>query len=257
MICRDYQNGSKLNVGNLNEITVLIDRSEANLTEVALNHWRSGLYGPPHSHAGKEQVFFITDGEGIVHLGGESHPVKPGSLIYVPEGVVHQTVTHDRAMTYFLFNAFLDPNKEGCANYAEHIEKVRAIRQQQAATGNAASDPNLSKRISARKPRSVVDVRGTTSAVLVSRMDTDACEVERVGMSGNSTRTAQLRDCEQTLFILAGSGKIEIDDQQCGLHSGKTVFIPENATQSVTAGEDGLVYLSLSSFAYINQSHKG
>jgi quercetin dioxygenase-like cupin family protein len=253
MICRGVQDGSKLNVGDLNEITVLIDRAEASRTEVAMNHWRKDLDGPPHSHAGKEQVFFITEGEGTIRLGDEAHPARPGSLIYVPEGVVHQSVTRDHAMTYFLFNAFMDPNKEGCANYAEHIEKVKSIRQQQAATGNAASDPNLSKRVSAKKPRSIVDVSGTTSEILISRTDTDACEVERVAMCRDSTRTMQLQDCEQTIFVLSGGGTVEINGEQCGLHPDTTVLIPENAAPSLNASEDGLVYLCLSTFVRAGQ----
>lgn len=253
MICRGAKDGSKLNVGDLNEITVLIDRAEASRTEVAMNHWRKDLDGPPHSHAGKEQVFFITEGEGTIRLGDEAHPARPGSLIYVPEGVVHQSVTRDHAMTYFLFNAFMDPNKEGCANYAEHIENVKLIRQQQAATGNAASDPNLSKRVSAKKPRSIVDVSGTTSEILITRADTDACEVERVAMIRNSTRKMQLHGCEQTIFVLSGDGTIEINGERCGLRCSTTVFIPENAVQSVNAGVYGLVYLCLSTFVRAGQ----
>jgi len=47
MICRNYHTGQKLDVAGLNEITVLIDRSETQLTEVGWNSWRKGLEGPP------------------------------------------------------------------------------------------------------------------------------------------------------------------------------------------------------------------
>ena len=59
MINRYRKDGQKLDVAGLNEITVLIDRTESELTEVALNEWRSGLEGPPHSHAEKDQIFYI------------------------------------------------------------------------------------------------------------------------------------------------------------------------------------------------------
>lgn len=249
MICRHYLHGQKLKVGDLNEITVLIDRSETSLTEVAMNFWRQGLNGPPHSHTGKEQVFFITEGNGVVNVGSESHPVKPGSLIYIPEGVVHQSVAGDRALTYFLFNAFLEPAKEGCANYAEHIEKVKSIRQQQAATGKATADPNLGKRVSAKKPRATAEAGGTTSATLLARADTEGCEVERVTLSKGAKRETQYNDREQTLFVLSGSGTVRAGGETGEIQPGTAVFIPMNAPQFVKAGDEGLTYLRLSTFA--------
>jgi len=44
MIHRHYDQGPQLNVENLNFITVIIDRSETSLTEVALNTWTPSTY---------------------------------------------------------------------------------------------------------------------------------------------------------------------------------------------------------------------
>jgi quercetin dioxygenase-like cupin family protein len=247
MICRNVLQGQKLNVANLNEITVLVDRSETNLTEVAMNFWRADLNGPPHSHAGKEQVFYITEGNGVVHVGRESHRVKRGSLVYIPEGVVHQSIADRSALTYFLFNSFLEPTKEGCANYAEHIEKVKGIRQQQAATGKATADPRLSERVSKKKPLFLVETV-TATATLVAHADTEGCEVDRVCLDKGAIRTAQYEDREQTLFVLSGGGKIAVDHETCELEPGTVAFIPANVRQSVEAGVGGLAYLSFSTF---------
>lgn len=81
MICRNYQNGQKLDVAGLNEITVLIDRSETQLTEVGWNSWRKGLEGPPLSHDAKEQIFYVTDGEGTVVVGQARYLVKAGKHV--------------------------------------------------------------------------------------------------------------------------------------------------------------------------------
>jgi len=251
VICRDYLQGEKLKVGNLNELRVLIDRSETRLSEAAMNSWRAELIGPPHSHAGKEQVFYITDGKGVVHVGAKTHQVQPGSLVYIPEGIVHQSVTDHSAFTYFLFMAFLEPSKEGCASFAKHIEQVAAIRQQQAATGEAASDPELSKRVSKKKPRFFDDVRGTTTAMLVSKTDADGCEIERVGVDKDTTRAAQYADREQTLFVLSGGGTMNLDSKECELKPGTVIFVPVNERQSVKAGSTGLTYLSFSTFITI------
>jgi quercetin dioxygenase-like cupin family protein len=249
MILRNYLHGQTLKVGDLNEITVLVDRGETSLTEVATNSWRKGLNGPPHSHVGKEQVFFVTEGNGVVNVQNQSHKVRPGSLVYIPEGVVHQSVADESGLTYFLFNAFLDPAKEGCATYAEHIEQVKEIRERQAATGKATEDPNLGQRVSAKRPRAVPDARGVSSAMLLARADSGNCEVERVGLRKNESRTAQHADREQTLFVLSGSGAVTVSGETGELKPGEVIFIPMNAPQSVRAGGDGLAYLSLSTFA--------
>jgi mannose-6-phosphate isomerase-like protein (cupin superfamily) len=139
MICRRYQNGQQLDVAGLNVVTALVDRSETQSTEVGWNRWREGLEGPPHNHAAKEQIFYVTDGEGTVVVGPVRYKVQPGSLVYVPPTVVHQTiVTGDAPLSYFPFNAFLDATKEGHASFADHIAKVREVRRLQAASQQAA-----------------------------------------------------------------------------------------------------------------------
>ncbi|MBM4144343.1 MAG: hypothetical protein FJ225_12235 [Lentisphaerae bacterium] len=60
MIHKRYDEGERLDVAGLNEITVLIDRSLTARTEVGLNSWVPGQDGPPHRHEAKEQIFFVT-----------------------------------------------------------------------------------------------------------------------------------------------------------------------------------------------------
>ena len=92
MIHRRYNEGEKLDVAGLNEIVVLLDRSETARTEIGRNTWRAGLIGPPHKHEEKEQVFFVTAGSGWIRVGNERREVGKGDLIYVPAGVEHQSV---------------------------------------------------------------------------------------------------------------------------------------------------------------------
>lgn len=133
MICRKYDQGPRLDVAGLNEIVVILDRSETARTEVALNTWRAGLVGPPHKHQKKEQTFFVTAGRGWVVVGGEKRQVSRGDVVFVPAGEEHQTIAApDQALEYVLYNAFLSEDKEGHATFAEHIEKVKATRRAQA-----------------------------------------------------------------------------------------------------------------------------
>lgn len=133
MICRRYDEGPPLSVAGLNEIVVIVDRSETARTEVALNTWRAGLVGPPHKHDQKEQTFFVTAGCGWVVVNGEKREVRQGDVIFVPAGVEHQTIAAPEAdLQYLLYNAFLSEEKEGHTTFAEHIEKVKATRRAQA-----------------------------------------------------------------------------------------------------------------------------
>ena len=136
MICRRYNQGQRLDVAGLNQIVVVIDRSETARTELGLNTWRAGLSGPRHCHAEKEQTFFVTSGRGWVVVGDEKREVREGDVVFVPAGVEHQTVAaDDKPLQYLLYNAFLSETKEGHRTFAEHIEKVKATRRAQADQG--------------------------------------------------------------------------------------------------------------------------
>jgi len=46
-----------------------------------------GCSSKPHRLSATE-IYFITEGEGIMHIDGESQPVFPGQLIYIPPGAL-------------------------------------------------------------------------------------------------------------------------------------------------------------------------
>ena len=245
MICRQYSEGQKLDVAGLNEITVLVDRSETELTEVGWNRWRKGLEGPPHSHAGKEQVFYVTDGEGAVVVGKERYPVKPGSMVYVPPSVVHQTiVAGDESLSYLLFNAFLDAGKEGHASFADHIEKVKQVRWQQARSQQAnvtgadarGTWDQAGKHIEDIHDNRRLDFSSNTSTLLLARNETHRCEVTLVTWpKGDKGTQVAHKENEQTLFVLSGRGHVAIAGETHEVGSGDVVFVPWNTAHTTGA----------------------
>jgi len=46
---------------------------------------------PPHTHDW-EHVNFILEGNGILKLGDEEHPVRPGDAVFIPPKIQHQYV---------------------------------------------------------------------------------------------------------------------------------------------------------------------
>ena len=248
MICRHQSNGQTLDVAGLNQITVLIDRSETELTEVGINSWHPGLDGPPHAHTGKEQNFFVTAGRGEVVIGGESFPAAPGDLFYVPAGVVHQTINRgtDR-LTYFLFNAFLDASKEGHASFADHISKVKETRRQQAEQQRAEADADLTHRPAPtrRGKKIALPATGGTGVVLLARTETERCEALawQLADSGRAVIAAEPAK-EQTLFVVAGTGSVQIGNEQAAVHQGHTLLVPRGTACVLTAGPAGLHVVS-------------
>jgi quercetin dioxygenase-like cupin family protein len=248
MIHRNSLVGEKLDVAGLNEITVLVDRSETELTEVAMNSWCPGLDGPPHSHERKEQLFLVTGGRGEVRIGADPFPAERGGFFYVPAGVVHQTINleRDSRLEYFLFNAFLDTDKEGHASFADHIAKVKHIRRQQAERQSESPNPSpTSPGPRARGKWVATQAIGAGRTLLLDRRETERCEAWLVQLppQGESPRVAD-DAAEQTLFILHGSGRITVDEKGQDLSAGDVVFVPRGATWDGVAAAEGLRFVA-------------
>jgi mannose-6-phosphate isomerase-like protein (cupin superfamily) len=42
-----------------------------------------------HYHQRSTELYYVLDGEGVVVLDGTEHPVRKGSIVHIPPGVVH------------------------------------------------------------------------------------------------------------------------------------------------------------------------
>lgn len=258
MIHRYFKEGQKLNVADLNEMLVLIDRTETELTEVALNTWRPGLIGPPHRHDQKEQIFYVTSGTGTVKVGAETFQVNPGDLVYVPLGMEHQTIaSENEALCYILFNVFKGPEKEGHGTFAEHIEKVKNIRKLQAETGRATIEHAEQIVSSNKTPKFIADLNegnpspsiSVTSRVVLDRNESERSEMVVVSWpKGSKGKLETHPEKEQTFFVLAGSGFIKIFEEQALVKPGDIVFVPRNAWHGAEAKDQNLRYLCLNTY---------
>ena len=264
MICRYCKEGTKISVADLNEITVLIDRSETELTEVALNSWRAGLIGPPHWHEQKEQIFFVVSGRGTVRIGDETNEAGPGDFFYIPADVLHHTVNRgDEPFEYLLFNAFLDSGKEGHASFAEHVEKVKETRRQQAQTQGMDAGPKGPEVSSKRRGKHIAGIpsekrigSGSCSEVtLLDRIETQRCEAFLMTCPSGRRKVAKAGgDKEQVLFALSGTGSVTVAKETASMKVGDVVFVPRNTAHNVQAGAEGFTYLSLGTI--IGDAHR-
>lgn len=257
MIHRYYKNGQKLDVAGLNQITVLIDRSETEVTEVGLNEWRPNLNGPPHKHDDKDQIFYITSGIGIVKLGNQQYKVKNGCLAYVPAGIVHQTITEgNEPLCYMLFNVFNNQSKEGHKSFADHIEKVKQVRKKQAETGKADVD-NININFEIKPSKFFSDVYSAkkiefgfnSTILLLDKNETNKCEFTLVSWSAGNKGTMTInKDKEQTFFVLKGNGLISIGNETEEVKADDIIFVPRNTPFMVETPDVKLSYLCLNAF---------
>lgn len=255
MIHRNYKEGQKLDVAGLNQITVLLDRSETALTEIGINEWK--LEGPPHKHNDKDQIFYILTGNGIIKLGDDEYKVEPGHLIYVPAGLVHQSITiGDEPLCYVLYNIFNDSQKEGHSTFAEHIEKVKNIRKQQAESGSANVD-DVGSAGNIRSPKVITEIySGEESQFESSRQyihldmsETDRFEFTAVHWpAGNKGVVVADHREEQTIFVLDGEGLISIKDETVRVKTGDLVYVPRNTSHTIESLETDLKYFCLKCF---------
>ncbi|MFC2133972.1 cupin domain-containing protein [Bacteroidota bacterium] len=258
MLKRFYKEGQKLDVAGLNEITVLIDRSETEFTETGWNCWSPNQDGPPHKHNDKDQVFYVTGGVGKIVLGDKTYDAKPGCLAYVPAGIVHQSITTTaERLCYILFNVFRSTSKEGHASFAEHIEKVKQIRRAQADSGNVEADKEEvlddikdSKYYEDITSGKTFDFGSNTATLLVDRKDANRTEVTCVTWrDGKRGAMVAHKDKEQTFFVLEGKGKITVGDETEMVGEGDMVFVPRNTPHTTEAVDGDLKYLCMNGLA--------
>ena len=67
----------------------LISREDRALGPAAWAHAVDIDGARPHYHKRSTELYYVLDGDGVVLLDGEEHPVRKGSLVHIPPGVVH------------------------------------------------------------------------------------------------------------------------------------------------------------------------
>jgi quercetin dioxygenase-like cupin family protein len=56
---------------------------------------RPGMEPPPHMHTGEDEAFYILGGVWTFHCGHAVSEAGPGTLVFLPRGLVHGFTAHD------------------------------------------------------------------------------------------------------------------------------------------------------------------
>ena len=67
----------------------LISREDTTLHPAAWAHAVDIDGAQPHYHKRSTELYYVVDGEGTVILDGAEEPVRKGSMVHIPPGVVH------------------------------------------------------------------------------------------------------------------------------------------------------------------------
>lgn len=76
----------------------LISREDAGSGAAAWAHAVDIDGARPHYHRRGTEIYYVLEGEGTVILDGIEQPVRKGSLVHIPPGVVHGAVGRMRVL---------------------------------------------------------------------------------------------------------------------------------------------------------------
>ncbi len=93
---------------------MLIDETNSESKNIQINEGRVAVGEATGGgiHNGFDEVYIVMSGEGVVHLDGVDHPVKGGSVIFIPQGTFH-SITNTSENEEFVINAIwpIKPDK--------------------------------------------------------------------------------------------------------------------------------------------------
>ncbi len=106
-IFREEELPKLISVNPGRERTFLVNQELANTRDLAAGVMRDQPgAGSPDTNLNGEQFYLILDGHGVIETDGGSHPVGPGTMIFIPAPEVGSNPTHclratDSALRYF------------------------------------------------------------------------------------------------------------------------------------------------------------
>lgn len=79
-----------------------VDFLASELLSVGLAVWPAGSTDRQRPHE-EDEVYYVISGRGVIRVGGEDRPVKPGSLVFVAAHVEHRfhDITDDLRVLVF------------------------------------------------------------------------------------------------------------------------------------------------------------
>jgi mannose-6-phosphate isomerase-like protein (cupin superfamily) len=65
---------------------------------------------------GQDEIYYIVSGRGTLRLGEETHPIKPGTVVYIPAGCFHALNNSDGGEPLVLLTLWREPEENEVYN---------------------------------------------------------------------------------------------------------------------------------------------
>lgn len=107
---------------------LVMDRSEAQTSEAFMVVLEPGEAPPLHKHDDTEQVFYIVNGAGRLHIGpaGEQQfPVAPGDVVRIPPDTLHRIQCQgSQPLTYLSIDCFVNGRPASEPTWDSHVQVI-------------------------------------------------------------------------------------------------------------------------------------
>lgn len=103
---------------------LVMDRAEAETSEVFIVVLEPGEAPPLHVHHDMEQIFYVLEGVGILRIGDtpQDYTVKPGDLVRIPPHTFHKiTCTGSQPLRYLSVDAFVGGRPQAEPSWDSHV----------------------------------------------------------------------------------------------------------------------------------------
>ena len=90
---------------------------------VDLIEMSAGSAFPLHTHDG-DHILYGLSGNGMVHVDGTDHPMKPGDTVFIPAEYPHGVKTYSDAPESFVLLAFGHPHKK-----LEALDRMKLVTE--------------------------------------------------------------------------------------------------------------------------------
>jgi mannose-6-phosphate isomerase-like protein (cupin superfamily) len=109
---------------------LVLDRSEAAVTEAFITVLEPGEAPPLHIHPDTEQIFYMVQGTGELRIGPEAAErfrIKPGDLVRIPPSTWHMIANDgDVTIRYISVDAFPGARPAAEPTWDDHVRAVCA-----------------------------------------------------------------------------------------------------------------------------------
>lgn len=104
---------------------IVVPREDSACAEVFVVVVEPGSSVHLHSHPDYEQIFHITEGEGLLSVGGEEIPVRPGHVVRIPVGTLHcLRAAGPVPVRYLCIDCFTGPRLADEPTWDDHVRAI-------------------------------------------------------------------------------------------------------------------------------------